>query len=405
MVVEVGSLNRNALEPFKTWRLGTSACEDDGGINIDPHLFSPQALRRCAKHESNCPSASILRTTLVTTSAHGPENGSKIFATTSAETTQTNSITSSPKNPPTVPPFVFPPSQEKANFVFSSQPSSFNRVKRARAESDVDGPYTAGLSCKKRRLRLHLITSRLSQPYSLPATHIINREAGPLGDKRFVKLAAVATSPEVGRQGLLRESSIMLRAAVLNRIRLRVRNEATQRGDIGIAVTAANAAVLHHGQQLATGARFVAQSPAHLEHRQQPLPARVVLMRPGISPGTPHPTNALSAQAQRKPSPPWTPQSTRIQPVSPRLNPTRSPVLAPSSTMLDEMEDDGLLAFPTSTHECSYAWADDDDLEDVYSDFGAIFGGSAQAGETDDDGSSYEEYLDELDGISWVGGR
>ncbi|KAJ0297964.1 hypothetical protein COL5a_009951 [Colletotrichum fioriniae] len=329
MVVEVGSLDRNALEPFKTWRLGTSACEDDGGINIDPHLFSPQALRRCAKHESNCPSASILRTTLVTANAHGPEHESKIFATTSTETAQTNPITSSPTNPPTVSPFVFPTSQEKANFLFSSQPSSFNRVKRARAESDVDGPYTAGLSCKKRRLRLHLITSRLSQPYSLPATHIINREAGPLGDKRFVKLAAVATSPDVGKQGLLRESSIMLRAAVLNRIRLRVRNEATQRGDIGIAVTAANAAVLHHGQQLATGA----------------------------------------------------------------------------STMLDEMEDDGLLAFPTSTHECSYAWADDDDLEDVYSDFGAIFGGSAQTGETDDDGNSYEEYLDELDGISWVGGR
>ncbi|KAK1634929.1 hypothetical protein BDP81DRAFT_55012 [Colletotrichum phormii] len=405
MVVEVGSLNRNALEPFKTWRLGSSACEDDGGINIDSHLFSPQALRECAKHQANCPSATIFRRTLVNTNDHGPEHGSKTSATTSTGTAQTNPITPSPTTPPMAPSFVFATSQEKPNFVFSSQPSSSKRVKRCRAESDVDGPYTAGLSCKKRRLRLHLITSRLSQPYSLPATHIINREASPLGDKRFVKLAAVATSPEVGKQGLLRESSIMLRAAVLNRIRLRVRNEATQRGDIGVAVTAANAAVLHHGQQLATGARFVAQSPAHPEHRQQPPPARVVLMRPGISPGTPHPTGALSVQAQRKPSPPWTPQSSRIQPVSPRLNPTRSPVLAPSSTMLDEMEDDGLLAFPTSTHECSYAWADDDDLEDVYSDFGAIFGGSAQTGETEDDGNSYEEYLDELDGISWVGGR
>ncbi|EFQ36114.1 uncharacterized protein GLRG_11258 [Colletotrichum graminicola M1.001] len=73
--------------------------------------------------------------------------------------------------------------------------------------------------------------------------------------------------------------------------------------------------------------------------------------------------------------------------------------------MLEDMEDDGLLAFPTTDHDCSYAWAEDDDLEDVYSDFGAIFGGAANNGEIEDDGHSYEEYLDELDGISWVGER
>lgn len=42
----------------------------------------------------------------------------------------------------------------------------------------------------------------------------------------------------------------------------------------------------------------------------------------------------------------------------------------------------------------------DDDPENVYSDFGAIFcPGSPDA--TGDD-HSYEEYLDELDGISWA---
>ncbi|OHE96535.1 hypothetical protein CORC01_08133 [Colletotrichum orchidophilum] len=405
MVVEVGSLNRNTLEPFKTWHLENSVCEDDGEINIDTRLFSPQALRQCAKQETNCPSTTISKPSLLPPNHHRLGDGSERLAKKSIGTAQTNSVTCFHTSTQAVPTFVFPAKQEKTNFVFSSQPSLFKREKRCRAESDVDGPYTAGLSCKKRRLRLHLITSRLSQPYSLPATHIINREASPLGDKRFVKLAAVATSPDANKQGLLRESSLMLRAAVLNRIRLRVRNEATQRGDFGVAATAANAAVLHHGQQLATGARFVSQSPAHTEQRQQPPPARVVLMRPGVSPGCPNSTIALSAQAQRRPSPPWTPQSSRIQPKSPRLHPSRSPVLAPSSTMLEEMEDDGLLAFPTSAHECSYAWADDDDLEDVYSDFGAIFGGSAQTGEAEEDGSSYEEYLDELDGISWVGGR
>ncbi|GKT52190.1 uncharacterized protein ColSpa_12371 [Colletotrichum spaethianum] len=297
-----------------------------------------------------------------------------------------------PKNP-----FAISHTDEPSDFVFLRQPPSPKIEKRPRAKSDVDGPYTATLSCKKRRLRLHLITSRLSQPFSLPATHIINREAIASGDKRFVKLAAVATSPEVGKQGLNREGSIMLRAAVLNRVRLRVRNEAILRGDLVVAVTAANAAVLHHGQQLATGARFVAQSSALAEQRQQTPPARVLLMRPGVSPSTPSPATSLPASRA--------PQPSRIVPKSPRLQPTRSPVLAPSGAMLEDMEDDGLLAFPTADHDCSYAWADDDDLEDVYSDFGAIFGGPAQNGEIEDDGHSYEEYLDELDGISWVGGR
>ncbi|OHW98531.1 hypothetical protein CSPAE12_02757 [Colletotrichum incanum] len=291
----------------------------------------------------------------------------------------------------------FSADHEQSSFVFLRQPPSPKFEKRQRAKSDVDGPYTAALSCKKRRLRLHLITSRLSQPFSLPATHIINREAIASGDKRFVKLAAVATSTDVGKQGINREGSIMLRAAVLNRVRLRVRNEATLRGDLVVAVAAANAAVLHHGQQLATGARFVAQSSALAEQRQQTSPARVVLLRPGISPSTPHLANCLPASSR-------TPQSSRILPKSPRLHPTRSPVLAPSGAMLEDMEDDGLLAFPTADHDCSYAWADDD-LEDVYSDFGAIFGGPAEKGEMENDDHSYEEYLDELDGISWVGGR
>lgn len=48
---------------------------------------------------------------------------------------------------------------------------------------------------------------------------------------------------------------------------------------------------------------------------------------------------------------------------------------------------------------------EDEDDGDVYSDFGVIFGGGGggggDSGQTQDD-HSYEEYLDELDGISWV---
>ena len=57
-------------------------------------------------------------------------------------------------------------------------------------------------------------------------------------------------------------------------------------------------------------------------------------------------------------------------------------------------EDDDCEAFPDSLYDSS-----DDPEEDVYSDFGAIFDASPQ---TDEDPHSFEEYLDELDGISWA---
>ncbi|WDK14878.1 hypothetical protein CGRA01v4_06159 [Colletotrichum graminicola] len=397
MVVEVGSLDRSTLEPFRIWRLESSACEDDGIIGVATGFPPPLALKKRSTKEIDCLLNTSCRPVTVSSSNYQLECPSEALTSASVGKANANRPPGSLLHTSTNP-FVISANHEHPSFVFLRQPPSPKVEKRQRAKSDIDGPHTAALSCKKRRLRLHLITSRLSQPFSLPATHIINRKAIASGDKRFARLAAAATLPDVGKQGLGRESSIMLRAAVLNRVRIRVRDEARLRGDLTVAVTAENAAVLHHGQQLATGARFIAQPSALAEQRQQTPAARVVLMRSGISPSTPNATNSLLASSR-------TPQSSRTLPKSPRLHPTRSPVLAPSGAMLEDMEDDGLLAFPTTDHDCSYAWAEDDDLEDVYSDFGAIFGGAANNGEIEDDGHSYEEYLDELDGISWVGGR
>lgn len=55
------------------------------------------------------------------------------------------------------------------------------RLKRARPRADVDGEGSENLQKKKRRLRLNLITSRLSKPYATPATHIISRSALRIG--------------------------------------------------------------------------------------------------------------------------------------------------------------------------------------------------------------------------------
>lgn len=105
-------------------------------------------------------------------------------------------------------------------FTFSSRPSikfSFdcpkavsiptNRpFKRRRALSDVDGDGNEGR--KKRRLRLHLITSRLSRPYSQPATNIVNRSGS--------KVAILGVkSKALGR-------SELRKAAIMNRVRIRM---------------------------------------------------------------------------------------------------------------------------------------------------------------------------------------
>lgn len=71
--------------------------------------------------------------------------------------------------------FVGPPPTYDFDCTTSSRSSatSTRPFKRRRALSDVDG--SSGICKKKRRLRLQLITSRLSLPFSVPASNIVNR--------------------------------------------------------------------------------------------------------------------------------------------------------------------------------------------------------------------------------------
>jgi hypothetical protein len=78
-------------------------------------------------------------------------------------------------------------------------------VKRRRALSDVDGGGSEGR--KKRRLRLYLITSRLSRPFSQPASNIVNRGIS--------KIAIWGRSRSAGK-------NMLRRAAIMNRVRLRL---------------------------------------------------------------------------------------------------------------------------------------------------------------------------------------
>lgn len=81
--------------------------------------------------------------------------------------------------------------------------NSHRRVpKRSRPTADVD--LLVSGSKKKRRLRLLLITSRLSRPFSTPATHIVDRGGS--------KIAIWAKSRLVAPQ-------VLRKAAIMNRVR------------------------------------------------------------------------------------------------------------------------------------------------------------------------------------------
>ncbi|ODA77030.1 hypothetical protein RJ55_07547 [Drechmeria coniospora] len=89
-------------------------------------------------------------------------------------------------------------------------------LKRRRSRLDVDGPNTAALSSKKRRLQLNTATSLLSHPHSRPASYRIGGQPA----------AGVATrsSPRLDPTGRRRgrNASSFLRFSVLNQMRKRL---------------------------------------------------------------------------------------------------------------------------------------------------------------------------------------
>lgn len=109
-------------------------------------------------------------------------------------------------------------SKDTFTFTFSAGPSlkfSFDRpisvpiqsnrpFKRRRALSDVDGDGNEGR--KKRRLRLHLITSRLSRPFSQPASNIVNH--------------GISKIAIWGARNKTASKTVLRKAAIMNRVRM-----------------------------------------------------------------------------------------------------------------------------------------------------------------------------------------
>ncbi|KAL1837311.1 hypothetical protein VTJ49DRAFT_4033 [Mycothermus thermophilus] len=305
-------------------------------------------------------------------------------------------------------------SADKTKFTFSAPstatPQSRSCLKRRRPDTDVDGPNTSAVACKKRRLRRELVTSRLSQPFSLPATHVLNREVAATGDTRFAKLAAIMSARRLqGAAGLAvkvqrqpHPSTFLRRAAALNSLRARVCAAAGERANMPISDLSAKAAALRqsHGS---TAARFLVDLIQPLRTTASPA------ARPSNS-SVPMPPPGNTAQGATAGS--TAPTTTSLRIPSPKLRPMRSPELRAARPFIELEDIDDLsvdedsMAFPTSELESRY----EDDLDDedddgsgVYTDFSVIFGGGGAPGDADDDsgssgssGDMFEDYLDDF---------
>ncbi|EGO57315.1 hypothetical protein NEUTE1DRAFT_121776 [Neurospora tetrasperma FGSC 2508] len=308
-------------------------------------------------------------------------------------------------------------------------------LKRSRPCTDVDGHNTAPLPCKKRRLRLNFVTSRLSHPFSLPATHILNRESILKGDKRLRSIAAAANRRMamagwgfggVGGQngggggmamamgGNGSAASWLRKMAVMNRFRMRMMGEGLVRAQQAQAVQAQADEV---GQGRGGGVPMKRTAQGHHGYgpgtSQQPPPPRgsqaggqqvPVPVITGFPPPVIHTTISNLGPSTSAPS---TPQ--RLSP-SPPLHPLHSPDLRPTDDQDDQDFDDEDVAFPTSAHESRYEGEDEEEGHEVYADFGVLFGGGSEE-DLDEEGNSMSGEmngeqqeclgLDNWDGISW----
>ncbi|KAF2972167.1 hypothetical protein GQX73_g1405 [Xylaria multiplex] len=319
------------------------------------------------------------------------------------------------------------------------------QAKRVRSSDDVDGPGTAALSCKKRRLLLYIVTSRLSRPFSLPATHILIRGSGD-SLHRIHQLAAIGARRATGQGALL-----VRKAAILNRVRIGVRQAAVSRGHTIMAELAARGNALNHGLLLVTTPVPSATFPvadlstilhgygpetlppvwrphttsfhppidtrlhqqhhhAHQQQQEQQKPGGMVAMnRPSVQCANAsttaiqgkeicysnnHNTAALTCTNARK-----------QEGTFPKPGHFVPSIVPPTPAPADASDEEDNTAFPSASFHDPYVDLSDDDMDDVYADFGVLFGSRSPEPRTANSSVEeryYEEYLDELDGIPWV---
>ncbi|KAI2621046.1 hypothetical protein GGS21DRAFT_386995 [Xylaria nigripes] len=302
-------------------------------------------------------------------------------------------------------------------------------TKRIRATHDVDGPGTDKLPVKKRRLRLRLVTSRLSRPFSLPATHILIRESG--GTIPVLHRIQQLASSGGGARRAGHQSALVRKAAILNRIRICIRQAAVSRSHAIMAELAARGTALNRGLQLVvTGTHFptagvdVRVSLASNIHGD--ARSHTASSHSSVSNYQNNDINCDVNTADRS-NVPYSDQGVDRRDYDTetaayvRANTSEQDVVSGSAPMLtsaspaipvvlswppaDADDEEDSTAFPATSFHDRYADLSDDDMDDVYADFGVLFGSGSHPPEGSPGPAEeqfFEEYLDELDGISWV---
>lgn len=403
--MEVEANTKSSINLLEQWRCHTTGgCHDD--LPISPLDLSSDDLNQVPR----CPGPDPLFEALMGHSRCLTVKKSENNESTQQRTATVKDWTPQPR-PEASPRFSFPSLDEvkrkssPLTLRFQQKPPLPQGIKRRRCISDVEGFNTGDLSVKKRRLRADLITSRLSQPYSQPATHILNREGQETGDKRFLKMA---TSVDMTRRIAHLHATSFLRFSIMNCIRKRLSQEQPAR---------------NHEQEIAAITSKATSKPnwkppilqdSATSRSLRISPTGTGLAGPqGVIPSTKPQPN----QQAHKPFQHSKPTSCRLSkpaalplPVgdvaatkkrtSPRLFPIRSPELRPTVSLppLDDLEEDSFAYM----HPADDDWNDiGDDQDSVYSDFSVVFGQNGESTSEEDD-RSYEEYLDELDGICWM---
>ncbi|POR38567.1 Uncharacterized protein TPAR_01224 [Tolypocladium paradoxum] len=278
-------------------------------------------------------------------------------------------------------------------------------VKRRRNRLDVDGPNTAGLSSKKRRLRVHLVTSRLSQPYSYPATHIhCSQDMKRATTRRSTALEPVNTGPQRKNPNL--QATSFLRFSMMNRMRKRlglkgpgvIKVDRVDAGFVGLDVTSQT--TWH--QQGAKQEQEVKQF-APWTSNTTGLGRRIVSKRPD---------QRHSAKEKQLHQPPKTPSQsskwTALPAPSSKLatidrnssSPTHASISSesrPPRKTYDLFEDSFAFLHPDGEPFGDLS----EEPDDVYCDFGVLFG-KAQSPSPGTEDRLASGPVDEHDGLPWM---
>ncbi|KAH7140897.1 hypothetical protein EDB81DRAFT_67076 [Dactylonectria macrodidyma] len=416
--MEVEASGQNPIHMLEPWRHNAClGCHDD--------IPCPTLDGELAK-VPRCPASDPLLEELLKEAPYKSNRKGTDLKTLPLKRSLLHTLAHLPRPDATTSAFTFSlPDDSTQPFTIRASPffTPYRGVKRRRCLSDVDGFDTARMSSKKRRLRVDLITSRLSQPYSQPATHILNREGQESGDKRFLKMA---TTLDSARRSSHLHATSFLRYCTMNCLRKRLNQQAypglvARRDDQEAAAVASKAGVkgtwrpqsiqdTSAGQSLrVSAAPTPTGGPGISISAPIPLPfLQPTRPQPTASKHT-HPHPHVKPPACRLSNPaalplPATDASATKQRTSPRIYPVQSPELRPSLPsmslpQLDDLEEDSF-AF---LHPADDDWDDGaDDQDSVYTDFSVVFGQENPGGSDNKDERTYEEYLDELDGICWV---